>query len=78
MFAFLMVEKNIDWYKKLLLQALGDNRDLKINPKNCIGTVISINGFRKYFCVYHAKHPENNQTVCKINVFLPLKCYCLN
>ncbi|KPM08621.1 dnaJ domain containing protein 2 [Sarcoptes scabiei] len=60
MFAFLLVEKNIDWYKKLLLQALGDDRDLQINPKNCIGTVISINGFRKYFCVYHAKHPESN------------------
>ncbi|XP_075584769.1 dnaJ homolog subfamily C member 16 l(3)80Fg isoform X2 [Dermatophagoides farinae] len=60
MFAFLLVEKNIDWYKKLLLQTLGGERELNINPKNCIGTVISINGFRKYFCVFHAKHPENN------------------
>lgn len=60
MFAFLLVEKNIDWYKKLLLQTLGGERELNINPKNCIGTVLSINGFRKYFCVYHAKHPENN------------------
>lgn len=58
LFAFLQVEKNLDWYKKLLQQTLGDDRDLNINPKNCIGTVISINGFRKYFCVYHAKHPE--------------------
>jgi len=38
---------------------LGEGRELNINPKNCIGTVISLNGFRKYFCVYHAKHPEN-------------------
>lgn len=58
LFAFLMVEKNLDWYRKVLMQTLGDDRDLNINPKNCIGTVISINGFRKYFCVYHAKHPE--------------------
>ena len=31
---------------------------LKINPKNCIGTVLSLNGHRRYFCMYHAKHPE--------------------
>ncbi|RWS13866.1 DnaJ-like protein subfamily C member 16, partial [Dinothrombium tinctorium] len=60
MFAYLMVEKNIDWYKKLLLQTLTDYKDLNINPKNCIGTVLSLNGFRKYFCVYHAKHPETS------------------
>lgn len=58
MFAYLMVEKNIDWYKKLLLQTLGDHRDLNINPKNCIGTVLSLNGFRRYFCVYHEKYTE--------------------
>ncbi|KAI1309437.1 DnaJ -like protein subfamily C member 16 [Halotydeus destructor] len=58
MFAFLMLEKNLDWYKKILLQTLGEHRELNINPKNCIGTVIALNGFRKYFCVYHAKHPE--------------------
>jgi DnaJ family protein C protein 16 len=58
MFAFLLVEKNLEWYKKLLMQTLGEQKELHINPKNCIGTVLSLNGFRKYFCVYHAKHPE--------------------
>jgi len=58
MFAYLMIEKNLEWYKKILQQTLGEHRELKINPKNCIGTVIALNGFRKYFCVYHAKHPE--------------------
>lgn len=27
---------------------------LNINPRNCVGTVISLNGHRKYFCVFHA------------------------
>ncbi|XP_054716062.1 dnaJ homolog subfamily C member 16-like [Uloborus diversus] len=60
MFAFLMVEKNLEWYRRLLLQTLGENRELNINPKNCIGTVLSLNGHRKYFCVYHAKHAEQS------------------
>ncbi|XP_055949494.1 dnaJ homolog subfamily C member 16-like [Argiope bruennichi] len=60
MFAFLMVEKNLEWYRHLLLQTLGEQRELNINPKNCIGTVLSLNGHRKYFCVYHAKHAEPN------------------
>lgn len=60
MFAYLLLEKNLDWYKKILQQTLGEHRDLNINPKNCIGTVIALNGFRKCFCVYHAKHPESS------------------
>lgn len=58
MWAYLLVEKNVEWYKRLLLQTLVDYQDLHINPKNCIGTVLALNGFRKYFCIYHAKHPE--------------------
>lgn len=58
MFAYLIIEKNLEWYRNILQQALGEQRELNINPKNCIGTVIALNGFRKYFCVYHAKHPE--------------------
>ncbi|XP_023241967.1 dnaJ homolog subfamily C member 16-like [Centruroides sculpturatus] len=64
MFAFLMVEKNLEWYRRLLLQTLGEPRELNINPKNCIGTVLSLNGHRKYFCVYHAKHSEMKH--CKL------------
>ncbi|XP_064461330.1 dnaJ homolog subfamily C member 16-like [Ornithodoros turicata] len=58
MFAMLMLEKNLEWYRKILTQALGERRPLNINPKNCIGTVLSLNGHRKYFCMYHAKHME--------------------
>lgn len=53
-FAFLLIEKNIGWYKELLKLALNEKRDLHINPSNCIGTVLVINGFKKYFSVYHA------------------------
>lgn len=61
LFAYLMVERNLDWYKNLLQQTLNAERELNINPKNVIGTVLSLNGFRKYFCVYHAKHPEKER-----------------
>ena len=63
MFAFLMLEKNLDWYKKILEQALDKQKELNLNPKNCIGTVLSLNGFRKYFCVFHAKHTEARNSV---------------
>lgn len=58
MFAMLLLEKNLEWYRKILAQTLSERRPLNINPKNCIGTVLSLNGHRKYFCVYHAKHLE--------------------
>ena len=58
MFAYMMLEKNVDWYRKILEQALDKHKTLYLNSKNCIGTVLSLNGFRKYFCVYHAKHME--------------------
>jgi DnaJ homolog subfamily C member 16 len=59
MFGYINLEKGLEWYKRLLTLSLPEPRDLNINPKNCIGTVISLNGHRKYFCMYHAKHPES-------------------
>lgn len=53
MFAFLLIEKNIGWYEDLLKMALNEKRDLHINPINCIGTVLILNGFKKWFSVYH-------------------------
>nr|CAD7444027.1 unnamed protein product [Timema bartmani] len=58
MFGHMSLERGLDWYKTLLTMSLPEPRDLKINPRNCIGTVLSLNGHRKYFCMYHAKHPE--------------------
>jgi len=60
-FAFLLIEKNIEWYRDLLKLALGEKRDLQINPLNCVGTVIALNGFKKYFSVYHASDSRFNR-----------------
>lgn len=58
MFAHMLIERGLPWYTELLRLSLAESRDLKINPRNCIGTVLALNGHRKYFCIYHAKHPE--------------------
>ena len=51
----------LQWYKKILNLTLPEPREININPKNCIGTVLSLNGHRRYFCMYHAKHPEGSR-----------------
>lgn len=64
MFAVMLTERGLPWYTELLRLSLmntDDSRELKINPRNCIGTVLSLNGHRKYFCMYHAKHPESSR-----------------
>ncbi|XP_024875532.1 dnaJ homolog subfamily C member 16 [Temnothorax curvispinosus] len=58
MFAHMSLERGLDWYKEILSLALHEEMELNINAKNCVGTVLSLNGHRKYFCMYHAKHPE--------------------
>ncbi|XP_057336763.1 dnaJ homolog subfamily C member 16 [Microplitis mediator] len=61
MFSYMNMERGLNWYKKLLSLSLPDLIELNINPKNCVGTVLALNGHRKYFCIYHAKHPECNK-----------------
>ena len=65
MFGFLNLERHsaMEWYKRILLLGLPEPRELNINPKNTIGTVVSLNGHRKYYCLYHAKHPEDSRKV---------------
>ena len=47
-FSFLQLEHYLGWYRHLLEGALDFQRDLgNINLKNCIGTVLAINGPRK-------------------------------
>lgn len=58
MFGHIALERGLEWYKCLLTLSLPEPRELNINPRNCIGTVLSLNGHRRYFCMYHAKHPE--------------------
>lgn len=61
MFAYMYVERGLSWYKELLELSLMEERELNINPRNCVGTVLSLNGHRKYFCMFHAKHSEINR-----------------
>lgn len=58
-FAYMYIERGLTWYKELLQLSLFKERELNINPRNCVGTVLSLNGHRKYFCVFHAKHTES-------------------
>lgn len=60
LFGYLCLDKNLNWYKSLLEEVLGVD-GLNVNKKNCIGTVLSLNGFKKYLRVYHAKHHEIDQ-----------------
>ena len=54
-FAFLQLEYNIQWYRSLLETSI-DNVNLQnINIKNCVGTVLALNGYRKYYYIYSAK-----------------------
>lgn len=61
MFSHMLIEKGLTWYTELLRLSLSEASDLQINPRNCIGTVLALNGHRKYFCMYHAKHPESSR-----------------
>ncbi len=40
--------------------------DRQINAKNCVGTVLALNGHRKYFCMYHARHPEGARSTLQM------------
>ncbi|GMT15070.1 hypothetical protein PFISCL1PPCAC_6367, partial [Pristionchus fissidentatus] len=65
-FGYLMVEKNLPFFRKLLEHTLPASDDkaapsmyerLKgINPKQTVGTVIVMCGWKLYFCIYHPMH----------------------
>ncbi|XP_066140004.1 dnaJ homolog subfamily C member 16 [Euwallacea fornicatus] len=67
-FAFMYIERGLSWYKELLQLSLFEERNLNINPRNCVGTVLSLNGHRKYFCMFHAKHTESKQKQMKVGI----------
>jgi len=63
-FGYLFIEKGLPWYTELLEQTTTEgisNSEKKINAKNCVGTVLTLNGHRRYFCMYHAQHPEGGR-----------------
>ncbi|KJH44415.1 DnaJ domain protein [Dictyocaulus viviparus] len=68
-FGFLMVEKNLPWFRKLLEHTLplGDDSSVvegnplyvklkSINPRQTVGTVLSLCGWKLYFSIYHPMH----------------------
>ncbi|KAL5241410.1 hypothetical protein ACI65C_008820 [Semiaphis heraclei] len=64
MFGYLNLDRSPsrDWYCELLSLSLTDtNKSIHINTRNCVGTVLSMCSLKKYFCMYHAKHPESSR-----------------
>nr|CAG4643131.1 EOG090X049L [Ilyocryptus agilis] len=74
MFGWMSVDRGLHWYSRILNLALKNMEEegepaLVLDPsevkaKNCVGTVISLNGHRRYFCIYHARHPESSTIDC--------------
>ncbi|KRY75585.1 DnaJ -like protein subfamily C member 16 [Trichinella pseudospiralis] len=56
MFGYVMVEKNLNWFRRLLELTVADCNLENINARNVIGTVLALNGFRQYYSVYHPKY----------------------
>ncbi|XP_067947504.1 dnaJ homolog subfamily C member 16-like [Watersipora subatra] len=55
-FGFIYIDKYLSWYQRLLAQTVGFKEELRnISAQNCIGTVLAINGHRKYYSIYHPK-----------------------
>ena len=62
---FFLLSQGLSWYTELLEQTTTEdisNSEKKINAKNCVGTVLTLNGHRRYFSMYHAQHPEGANT----------------
>ena len=60
----MFVEKGLPWFMNLLEQTTEDitsDNSKQVNAKNCVGTVLALNGHRKYFSMYHARHPEGSR-----------------
>ncbi|CAG9862646.1 unnamed protein product [Phyllotreta striolata] len=72
MFAYMYVERGLKWYKEVLQLSLPFKKEFNINPRNCVGTVLSINGHRKYYCIYHFKHTEKKKKIKEPVEPLPL------
>ncbi|WKX92905.1 hypothetical protein Q1695_010715 [Nippostrongylus brasiliensis] len=73
-FGFLMVEKNLPWFRKLLEHTLplGDGCTPKdsssfymklksINPRQTVGTVLALCGWKLYFSIYHPMHTAGSK-----------------
>nr|KAG5695354.1 hypothetical protein BaRGS_006578 [Batillaria attramentaria] len=58
-FGFMRLEYYIAWYQHLLETSLSNKVTLNsINIRNCIGTVLALNGYRKYYYIYHPRRAQ--------------------
>ena len=63
-FAFLQLEYYLDWYRHLLEASMDFTVTLdSINNRNCIGSVLAINGYRKYYYIYHPKRARRSDFI---------------
>ena len=61
-FGYMFIEKGLPWFLDLLDQTTDEiTADKQINAKNCVGTVLALNGHRRYFSMYHARHSESSR-----------------
>lgn len=52
----------LEWYRRVLQQTLVNlNRRLQLIPHKCIGTVLVLNGMRRYYSIYHAMHRDSQE-----------------
>ncbi|KAM8718511.1 hypothetical protein ACLKA7_001679 [Drosophila subpalustris] len=69
LFAYLLANRGLSWISELLCLSLGITEQFPFNPRKCAGTVLAINGSKKYFCVFNAKHsecPQGNRRMIRI------------
>ena len=51
----MQLESYLPWFRHLLEETIDFKMDLEsIQPSNCLGTVLAMNGQRKYYSIYHA------------------------
>lgn len=62
-FAYLQLERWLGWYQQLLEKSSHFHVQLSnMKIKNCIGTVLAFNGYRRYYYIYL---PKNARKLCR-------------
>ena len=66
-FAFMDVEHHLGWFRDVLRETANFPQNLdKISAQNCAGTVLAINGPRRYYTVYYPRrwrHQHSKRSV---------------
>lgn len=58
-FSYLLLDKYLGWYRQVLDNSDGQRvQSSKFNMHNSIGTILAINGYRRYYYIFHSKCPQ--------------------